>query len=71
VNYSKAIEINPQDANAYFNRGNAYEEKSDHDRAIAEYSKVIEINPQDANAYFNRGSARLAAALARRYPAFF
>jgi tetratricopeptide (TPR) repeat protein len=41
----------------YFNRGVAYGEKGQHDKAIADFSKAIEINPRDANNYFNRGIA--------------
>lgn len=57
VDYSKAIEIAPKDANAYFNRGLAYGKKNEHDKAIADYGKVIEIDPTDFNTYFNRGLA--------------
>jgi tetratricopeptide (TPR) repeat protein len=39
---------------AYFNRGNDYQSKGDHDKAIADYTKSIATNP-DAGAYHNRG----------------
>ena len=58
ADHSKAIKINPQDANAYGNRGNAKMELKDYQGAIADYTKVIEINPQDALAYSNRGLAK-------------
>jgi tetratricopeptide (TPR) repeat protein len=57
ADYSKAIELNQQNANAYFDRGNAYLGKNDHDRAIVDYSKAIELNPQYAEAYYNRAVA--------------
>lgn len=47
----------PRDAEAYYNRGNAYDDKGEYDRAIADYNKAIEINPRDDKAYNNRGSA--------------
>ncbi|MBI4709688.1 MAG: tetratricopeptide repeat protein [Nitrospirae bacterium] len=42
-------------AEAYNNRGTAYEDKCQYDRAIEDYNRAIEINPKLANAYFNRG----------------
>jgi tetratricopeptide (TPR) repeat protein len=57
--YNKAIEINPKDAAAYYNRGNAYEKKGDKARAIADFSKAIEINPNDQDA--KNSLARLGA----------
>ena len=54
--YSKAIEINPNFADAYYNRGNA---KSTEKGAIADYSKAIGINPNYADAYHKRGIAKL------------
>ncbi len=58
LDYSKAIEINPQFAPAYNNRGNSKSALGDHPGAILDYDKAIEINPQDAPAYNNRGSAK-------------
>ncbi|GHT18032.1 hypothetical protein FACS189429_3540 [Bacteroidia bacterium] len=57
-NYSKAIEINPNDAEAYYNRGLAKYALGDSQAAIDDYSKAIEINPNYADAYCNRGSAK-------------
>ncbi len=55
--YSKAIEINPRDAEACYNRGNAYQINGQYDQAISDYNKAIEINPRYAKAYNNRGYA--------------
>jgi tetratricopeptide (TPR) repeat protein len=57
ANYTRAIEINPNYAKAYFYRGLAYQDKGDYDRAIADYTKAIEINPKLDIAYNNRGLA--------------
>ncbi len=54
---SKAIQTNPQDSNAYYNRGNVYLEIKEYDKAIVDFSKLIEINPQYAEAYNDRGYA--------------
>src|SRR5262245_56508978 len=40
---------------AYFNRGNAYDDKGNHDRALADYSEAIRLDPKDAKVYYNRG----------------
>ena len=55
--YTKAIDIKPDFANAYNNRGNAYGDKGDYDLAIEDYTKAIQFNPNYAEAYNNRGIA--------------
>lgn len=57
ADYSKAIEVNPKVANAYYNRGNAYRDLGNNQTAIADFSKAIEINPKHTDAYNNRGNA--------------
>jgi tetratricopeptide (TPR) repeat protein len=44
-------------AAAYNNRGIAYDDKGDHDRAMADYNQAISLDPKDASHYFNRGNA--------------
>ena len=44
-------------AKIYKNRGNAYYDKKDYDRAIADYSEVIRLDPKYALAFYNRGLA--------------
>jgi tetratricopeptide (TPR) repeat protein len=55
--YTKAIEHDPNDADAYHNRGDYYRAKDDKDRAIADYTKAIELKPNDVASYLNRGLA--------------
>ena len=55
--FSKAIELNPKLADAYYNRGTAYSNIGNYQQAIKDYSKAIELNPQLAEAYNNRGTA--------------
>ena len=55
--YDEAIHLNSNDAEAYFNRGNAYHNLNKKKRAIEDYDKAIHLNPNDAEAYFNRGNA--------------
>jgi len=53
--YTKAIEINPHDADTYFYRGNSYYELKNYSLAIKDYTKAIELNPNYAATYYNRG----------------
>ena len=41
----------------YYNRGNAYYEKRDYDRAIADFDQAIKLNPNHDLAFYNRGLA--------------
>ena len=45
-------------ASVYTRRGNAKDEKGDHEDAIADHDRAIEISPQYAMAYNNRGIAK-------------
>ncbi len=63
--YEKALEINPQFADALFHRGKARRAKGDLNGAISDYEASVEIDPRlaennrdIASAYFNRGFIR-------------
>ena len=58
ADYDKAIELNPKDADTYYNRGAAKNHLKQHKEAIADYDKAIELDPKDADAYYNRGSKK-------------
>ena len=52
------MRLDPKDAIAYCNRGNAYLQKGDLDRAIADYSETMRLKPDcAAEVYFGRGTA--------------
>jgi tetratricopeptide (TPR) repeat protein len=55
--FTAAIRLDPNYADAYYYRGIAYYENKDHDRAIADYTQAIKLNPNYALAYYNRGNA--------------
>ena len=59
VDYSKAIEINPNFEEAYSMRGNSRAENGDHTFAVVDYSKAIKINPKEGGYYYNRGISHL------------
>ena len=52
--FSKAISINSNDAEAYRWRGMAYAIKHNYDQAISDYTTAIGINPELAIAYNSR-----------------
>ena len=52
--FTRAIEINPNLADAYNNRAAAYNYKSSYDQAIYDCNKAIELDPNSAQAYNNR-----------------
>ena len=59
----KALSIDPQEAAAYVNLGNAYLQQGvpgDLNRAADEFSRAIELAPAAATAYYNRGLVRSA-----------
>ena len=56
--YGRAIELNPQDAYSYHDRGVAKSDSGDQQGAIADFDKAIKLNPKLAEAYYNRGIAK-------------
>ena len=55
--YSHVIELNLSHADAYNNRGVAYDKKDKVDRAIEDYTKAIDLKSDEAVAYSNRSAA--------------
>ena len=58
TDYTQAIRLNPDHANAYNNRGVAKSDLGQHFAAIADYDIAIRLNPDYAQAYNNRGVAK-------------
>jgi tetratricopeptide (TPR) repeat protein len=56
VFYNKAIELNPNYAEAYNYRGLAYNDKKYYEMALSDYNKALSFNQNYANAYNNRGN---------------
>jgi len=50
----RASQVATEQADYYVNRGNAFADKKDYGRAIADYNKAIELDPQNAYAYNGR-----------------
>jgi tetratricopeptide (TPR) repeat protein len=60
TSFTKAIELKPNDANAYWRRGSLKHLAGDFDGAIADYNKVIELKPDFAFAYSDRAGSKWA-----------
>jgi tetratricopeptide (TPR) repeat protein len=56
--YTQAIQLNPQYATAYSNRGAAKHDLGDKGGAMRDYNTAIRLNPKYATAYSNRGIAK-------------
>ncbi|MGD8397413.1 MAG: tetratricopeptide repeat protein [Anaerolineae bacterium] len=57
-NYTRAVELDPGYAQAYYSRGVIYwREIGNHYRAIQDLTRVIELDPSCAQAHFNRAIA--------------
>jgi len=57
TDFSAAIQLNPKDADAFHNRGDAYLANSHYDKAIADYSDAIRLDPKDSDSLTGRGNA--------------
>ncbi|MEZ5442501.1 MAG: tetratricopeptide repeat protein [Lysobacterales bacterium] len=56
--FTEAIELKPADVwDDYVNRGNAYDDRGDFERAMDEYDRALELKPGYGEAYYNRGIA--------------
>ena len=51
------IRLNPEDAKAYINRGYAYYEKGDYDRAIEDFDSAVRLCPNYETDFIDSGFA--------------
>ena len=59
ADYTRALELDPALADAWFNRGCSYYELGLYGQAIADLTRAIEIDPMDDNYYGRRSLAYL------------
>ncbi len=50
IDYSKAIELDPENAETYYKRGGAYEIIRDYEKALADYARLLEMSRYDGTA---------------------
>ena len=62
------LKINPNNAEAYNNRGNVKKDLQDWAGALADYNQALEINPRYAYACNNRGIVEQATGAMGRAP---
>ncbi|NJR65727.1 MAG: tetratricopeptide repeat protein [Leptolyngbyaceae cyanobacterium CRU_2_3] len=58
LQYTQALQAQPNYAPAYLNRGIAYHDLGDYNQAIADFQDAVKAAPNDAEAYYNLGEAR-------------
>ncbi len=58
--YDRAIDLTPDYAEAYFNRGATKSALGDLQAALADYDEAVRLNPDLAETYLNRGNAKSA-----------
>jgi len=59
ADYSRAIQLDPKFALAFYNRGLIWETRNNVEEAIADYDQSLDLNPQLASAYYHRGSVKM------------
>ena len=55
ANYTRAINLEPQNAKIWVNRGTAYRTLRQFEKAIRDLDKAIRLDPQNAKAYYHKG----------------
>ncbi|MCS7012333.1 MAG: tetratricopeptide repeat protein [Chloroherpetonaceae bacterium] len=60
TDYTRAIELAPNEADLYYYRGLLRQELGQHARANIDFTRAILLNPNNADYFFQRGRSRLA-----------
>ncbi len=58
--FEKIIQLDPNNAIVYYNRGKLYRDLNENGNAVEDYHKSIELDPNNAEAYYNCGNANLS-----------
>lgn len=53
--YTKALDVDPANSFAYYNRGITKDRMGDFEGAVADFSSAISLDPANADFYHNRG----------------
>jgi Flp pilus assembly protein TadD len=71
ADFTRAIELDPEDARPWLNRGSARDSLGELDPAVADFTRAVELDPGYVKAYASRGSACAELGLADRARADF
>ncbi len=55
--YNRGLEVNPNNAVLYSNRGKIWFERNKFDKAVEDYNRSLELRPDDPQTIINRGAA--------------
>jgi tetratricopeptide (TPR) repeat protein len=55
VEYNRAIELDPKNTDAYYNRALLYRKQGNSKAALEDFDKIISINPNYSEPYYGRG----------------
>jgi len=55
--FTRALQADPKDTEAYNNRGSIYTVKGNYNQALADFTMALELNPKYTKAYYNRALA--------------
>ena len=58
ASFTQAIELDPNNSEAYRRRGMSKRETKDYSGAMADFTRAIDLDPQNSRAYAGRGGAR-------------
>ncbi|MBW4631921.1 MAG: serine protease, partial [Iphinoe sp. HA4291-MV1] len=56
ADYNQALLINPNNPDAYFQRGSAYYYLKKYEAVLEDFNKVLQLNPESSAAYISRGN---------------
>jgi tetratricopeptide (TPR) repeat protein len=63
--YDELVRLNPKDSDAYFNRGSAWDDEGDFEKALGDFNEAIRLNPQSVDALNRRAWIRATCTDAR------
>jgi tetratricopeptide (TPR) repeat protein len=55
--FDRALELDPENGDAYYSRGILYADKDEHEASLNDYNKALELLGDDGEIYTSRGAA--------------
>ena len=63
VDFTRALELDPRNAEIYSSRGNVYSDMGKYEEALADFTRALELDPRNAETYSSRGNVYAAAGI--------